>query len=78
MDFGLLKRLTETPGISGREERVRDLVAEEFSGLSHEEVTIDALGNLIARTSSWELFFSPKLMRFSVAIKFGLSLTLPR
>ena len=48
MDFRLLKKLTETPGISGREERVRDLVAEEFSGLSDEDVAVDAMGNLIA------------------------------
>jgi len=48
MDFRLLKKLTETPGISGREERVRNLVAEELSRLSDEEVTLDALGNLIA------------------------------
>jgi putative aminopeptidase FrvX len=48
VNFRLLKRLTETPGISGREERVRDLVAEEFSGLDAEEMAVDALGNLIA------------------------------
>jgi len=46
MDFSLLTRLTETPGISGREERVRDLVAEQLSGIT-DEVSVDAMGNLI-------------------------------
>ncbi len=48
MDFGLLKKLAETPGISGREERVRDLMIKEFSGLGNGEMTVDAMGNLIA------------------------------
>ena len=46
MEFSLLTRLTETPGISGREERVRDLMAEQFSGITGETST-DAMGNLI-------------------------------
>jgi putative aminopeptidase FrvX len=46
MDFSLLKTLTETPGVSGREERVRAIVADQFSGLT-EQVTVDAMGNLI-------------------------------
>jgi putative aminopeptidase FrvX len=46
MNFSLLTRLTETPGISGREERVREVVAERFSHLSA-EISVDAMGNLI-------------------------------
>lgn len=46
MDFSLLSRLTEAPGISGREERVREIVAERFSHLNA-ETSIDAMGNLI-------------------------------
>ncbi len=48
-DFGsfeLLKRLTETPGVSGREERVRELVRAETDGL-WDEVRVDPLGSLI-------------------------------
>ena len=43
----LLKRLSQTPGISGREERVRALVKEELENLA-DEVKVDAIGNVIA------------------------------
>ena len=46
MDFALLTELTEPPGISGREERVRALVAEQFAQLKA-TTTTDAMGNLI-------------------------------
>ncbi len=48
MNFDLLKRLCETPGIPGREERVRDLIAGEVKGL-FDEIETDALGSLICR-----------------------------
>ncbi len=44
--FELLKRLTETPGVPGREERVRELILAETSGL-WDQTTVDPLGNLI-------------------------------
>lgn len=43
----LLKKLSETPGISGREERIRALIVQELSGLV-DEVRVDAIGNVIA------------------------------
>ncbi len=43
----LIKRLTETYGPSGREERIRDLIRTEVEALA-DEITVDALGNLIA------------------------------
>ncbi len=46
MDFSLLQQLVDTPGISGREERVRELMTAQFSGLKA-EVSTDAMGNLI-------------------------------
>jgi putative aminopeptidase FrvX len=46
----LLKRLCETPGVPGREERVRDLIEEEIDGL-FDEVETDAMGSLICRRS---------------------------
>ncbi len=46
MDFSLLEQLVETPGVSGREERVRALVEKEFIGLGA-TTTTDAMGNLI-------------------------------
>jgi putative aminopeptidase FrvX len=46
MDFALLTELTQTPGVSGREERVRALVAEQFARLKAATST-DAMGNLI-------------------------------
>lgn len=45
-EFDLLRRLTETPGVPGREERVRDLLLEETKGL-WDETRVDAMGNLI-------------------------------
>ncbi|MFG0327309.1 MAG: M42 family metallopeptidase [Phycisphaerales bacterium JB037] len=48
MNIELLKRLCETPGVPGREERVRALIEQEVEGL-FDEVETDALGNLICR-----------------------------
>lgn len=48
MNIDLLKRLCETPGISGREERVRELIKREVRGL-FDEITTDAMGSLICR-----------------------------
>ena len=48
MDFSLLTKLTETPGISGREEQVREIVAEQLSHITS-ETNLDAMGNLIGR-----------------------------
>jgi putative aminopeptidase FrvX len=45
-NFDLLKRLCETPGVPGREERVRELIEKEIDGL-FDEVRTDPLGNLI-------------------------------
>lgn len=46
MDYGLLKRLCETPGIAGHEDRVLDLAAAELRPLV-DELTSDALGNVL-------------------------------
>lgn len=43
----LLKKLSQTPGISGREERIRALIKEELEKLA-DEVKVDAIGNVIA------------------------------
>src|SRR5690554_3557921 len=43
----LLKQLSETPGVSGREERVRELIEKELKGVV-DELTVDAMGNLTA------------------------------
>ena len=48
MNIDLLRRLCETPGIPGREERVRELILEETEGLFDERY-VDSLGNLICR-----------------------------
>jgi tetrahedral aminopeptidase len=48
MNIDLLKRLCETPGIPGREERVRKLIEREVKGL-FDEVTTDPMGSLICR-----------------------------
>lgn len=48
MNIDLLKRLCETPGVPGREERVRALIEKEITGL-FDEVRTDAMGSLICR-----------------------------
>ncbi len=46
MNISLLRNLCETPGIPGREERVRDLVKKNIKGL-FDTVTTDPMGSLI-------------------------------
>ncbi|MEM7681523.1 MAG: M20/M25/M40 family metallo-hydrolase [Planctomycetota bacterium] len=43
----LLERLVATPGVPGREHRVRDIVLEELDGLA-DHVEVDAMGSVIA------------------------------
>src|SRR5581483_9854057 len=47
LNIALLKKIAETPGISGREEQVRALILEELRALT-DEVSVDRLGNIIA------------------------------
>jgi putative aminopeptidase FrvX len=47
MTVELLRELCQTPGIPGREERLRAIVRRELNGLV-DEMRVDALGNLIA------------------------------
>jgi tetrahedral aminopeptidase len=46
-NFDLLKRLSETPGVPGQEDKVRALVVEELRSLV-DDVKVDGLGNVIA------------------------------
>lgn len=45
-DFDLLKELTETSGVPGYEERVRDVVRREFESRV-DEIRTDAMGNVV-------------------------------
>lgn len=47
-NIDLLKRLCETPGVPGRESRVRDLITKECEGL-FDHVETDAMGSLLCR-----------------------------
>lgn len=47
VNLDLLRRLSETPGVSGREEQVRAIVIEQLKPLV-DELSVDALGNVIA------------------------------
>jgi putative aminopeptidase FrvX len=51
VNVDLLQRLCETPGIPGREERVRDLIQKEVKGLFTDS-RIDPMGNLICRRAA--------------------------
>ena len=46
MNIDLLKRLCETPGVAGREERVRDLIEQEAKSL-FDEIRTDTMGSLV-------------------------------
>ena len=48
MNIDLLRRLCETPGVPGHEDRVRSLIEAEVKGL-FDEVTTDAMGSLLCR-----------------------------
>ncbi|MCB0215357.1 MAG: M20/M25/M40 family metallo-hydrolase [Chloroflexi bacterium] len=48
MNIDLLKRLCETPGVPGREQRLRALIETEVAGL-FDSVETDAMGSLICR-----------------------------
>ena len=48
MNIDLLKRLCETPGVPGREHRVRALIETEIEGL-FDHVETDAMGSLLCR-----------------------------
>lgn len=47
VNLELLKLLSETPGVSGREERIREIVIKELRPLV-DELQVDALGNVTA------------------------------
>src|SRR5690348_8588694 len=47
VNVALLKRLSETPGVAGREELVRAVVIAELQPLV-DEIKVDALGNVVA------------------------------
>jgi endoglucanase len=46
MDKELFEKLVSTPGISGREERIRDLVKEQLTPLV-DEISVDRLGSVV-------------------------------
>ncbi|MFN0132028.1 MAG: M42 family metallopeptidase [Phycisphaerales bacterium] len=48
MNIDLLKRLCETPGVPGREDRVRSLIEREIKGL-FDDVRVDPMGSLLCR-----------------------------
>ncbi|MDV7143778.1 M20/M25/M40 family metallo-hydrolase [Tropicimonas sp. TH_r6] len=48
MNTDLLKRLCETPGVPGHEQRVRDLILSEIEGL-FDHVETDPMGSLLCR-----------------------------
>ena len=45
MNIDLLKRLCETPGVPGHEDRVRDLITAEVEGL-FDDISVDPMGSL--------------------------------
>lgn len=60
LNIDLLKRLCETPGVPGHEERVRDLILSEIDGL-FDEVRTDAMGSLLCKRAA-KVENAPKIM----------------
>ncbi|MFG5381782.1 M42 family metallopeptidase [Yoonia sp. R2-816] len=60
MNTDLLKRLCETPGVPGHEQRVRDLIMDEIKGM-FDEVTTDPMGSLLCRRNA-KAKDAPKVM----------------
>ncbi len=60
MNTDLLKRLCETPGVPGHEQRVRDLIMDEIKGM-FDEVTTDPMGSLLCRRDA-KAKDAPKVM----------------
>lgn len=67
MDLSLLSALTEAAGPSGREERVREIVAAELGPLC-DSVEVDPLGNLHARRGAgpWRLMLAAHMDEVSL------------
>lgn len=51
MNIDLLRRLCETPGVPGHEERVRALIQTEIAGL-FDDTTVDPMGSLLCRRAA--------------------------
>ena len=66
MNIDLLRRLCETPGIPGREERVRTLIEAEIKGL-FDEVRTDAMGSLICTRKATKKSSAKKPTRVMIA-----------
>jgi tetrahedral aminopeptidase len=47
INVGLLKRICETPGAPGHEQKIRELIQKELKGIA-DDISIDNMGNLIA------------------------------
>jgi len=66
VNISLLRSLCETPGIPGREERVRDLVKKNIKGL-FDTVTTDAMGSLICTRKPTAAGKKRKITRVMIA-----------
>ncbi|HSM41319.1 MAG TPA: M42 family peptidase, partial [Afifellaceae bacterium] len=59
MNIDLLRRLCETPGVPGHEDRVRDLIRSEVKTL-FDDVSIDPMGSLLCRRDPRKKVKTPK------------------
>ena len=64
--MNLLKKLCETPGISGYEERIQKVIKEELEKIT-DEVKIDKLGNLIGIKKAKKLSSKPAPKKVMIA-----------
>jgi len=64
--MNLLKKLCETPGISGYEERIQKVIKEELEKIT-DEVTIDKLGNVIGIKKAKKLSGKPAPKKVMIA-----------
>ncbi len=71
---GLVRRLSETFGPTGSEERVRSLIRDEIKSYA-DELRVDALGNLIAKKRGNGAAPRPKVMLAAHMDEIGLMVT---
>ncbi|MGB2782980.1 MAG: M42 family peptidase, partial [Atribacterota bacterium] len=64
--MNLLKKLCETPGISGYEERIQKVIKEELEKVT-DEVKIDKLGNVIGIKKAKKLSGKPAPKKVMIA-----------
>ena len=74
MNIPLLKNLCETPGTSGFESQIRDVIETEITPYC-DEISIDNMGNLIALVKAKKVVSPPRIMLAAHMDEIGFMVT---